>query len=138
MATVSSILSSSSFALPFLISNIGSLISIKLENHNYLLWKSQFLPVLRVNNLEGFVDGSLVCPYEFLLDSEGKIINKIRMYYVGSMPPSLLVFLPCGRPENVQRCFASFRAKIFIFISLSYYPAKDATSDDQERNFFYF
>lgn len=35
---------SSSAAVPtFLKSNIGSLISIKLENHNYPLWKSLFL-----------------------------------------------------------------------------------------------
>lgn len=83
MAIVSSVLSSSSFASPFLILNISSLISMKLENHNYLLWKSQLLPILRANNLEGFVDGSLVCPSDFLLDSEGKItLERYPQYFL--------------------------------------------------------
>lgn len=44
--------------LLFLISNIGSMISVKLENRNYLLWKSQFLHALRANHVDGFVDGT--------------------------------------------------------------------------------
>lgn len=44
--------------LLFLISNIGSMISVKLENHNSLLWKSQFLHALRANHVDGFVDGT--------------------------------------------------------------------------------
>lgn len=68
--------SSSSFSFngqspAFFISNIEILISVKLGNRNYLLWKSQFLPVLRANGLIGFVDGSNVCPPEYLLDLEG-------------------------------------------------------------------
>ncbi|KAJ8622015.1 hypothetical protein MRB53_030544 [Persea americana] len=50
----------------YLVPNIAILVSIKLENHNYLLWCSQFLPVLRAHGLIGFVDGSNVCPDEFV------------------------------------------------------------------------
>lgn len=74
---------SSSTAFPtFLISNIGSLISAKLENHNYLLWKSQFPSVLHANRLDGFVDGTIPCPPEFLLDSDGNVTKEINPDYL--------------------------------------------------------
>lgn len=63
----------------FLISNIGSLISIKLGNHNYLLWKFNFLPVLRANGLVGFVDGTNVYPSEYILDFEGNPTKKNKI-----------------------------------------------------------
>lgn len=55
----------------FLIANIGSLISVLLENYNYLLWKSLFLPVLRANGLIGFVDRTTSCPSQFVVGSNG-------------------------------------------------------------------
>lgn len=55
----------------FLFSNIWNLISIKLNSQNYILWKSQFLPVLRAHGLISFMDGSHLCPPELLLDSAG-------------------------------------------------------------------
>lgn len=72
---------SSGLASTFLISNIGSLISIKLENHNYLQWKSQFLPVLKAHGLIGFVDGTVLCPPEFLLDQKGNPTKDINPQY---------------------------------------------------------
>ena len=35
---------------------------IRLESHNFLVWKTQFLPAIRGNRLLGFLDGSLPCP----------------------------------------------------------------------------
>lgn len=52
----------------FLFSNIGNLISIKLDSQNYLLWKSQSMLVLRAQGLIGFVDGSHPRPPELLVD----------------------------------------------------------------------
>lgn len=52
----------------FLISNIASLVSVRLENRNHLLWKFQFLLMLRANGLIEFVDGTNPCPSEFLVD----------------------------------------------------------------------
>ncbi|KAJ8634715.1 hypothetical protein MRB53_008982 [Persea americana] len=66
----------------FLFSNIGSLISIKLDNQNYLLWKSQFLPVLRAHDMIGFVDGSHPCPPEFMLDSAGHASKEVNPHYL--------------------------------------------------------
>ena len=35
---------------------------IRLESHNFLVWKAQFLLAIRGNHLLGFIDGSLPCP----------------------------------------------------------------------------
>lgn len=72
---------SSGHASTFLISNIGSLISIQLENHNYLLWKSQFLPMLKVHGLVSFVDGTVLWPPELLLDQNGNPTKDINPQY---------------------------------------------------------
>lgn len=42
--------------------NIQHLILTKLDCHNYILWRTQFIPLLKGNELEGYVDGSLSCP----------------------------------------------------------------------------
>lgn len=66
----------------FLISNIGSLVSGKLGSNNYLLWRSQFLPVLRANGLTGFIDGSNKCPSKFLVDLEGVVTQERNPKYL--------------------------------------------------------
>jgi hypothetical protein len=38
------------------------LLTLKLIAENYLLWRTQVLPYLRSHYLEGFVDGSHLCP----------------------------------------------------------------------------
>jgi hypothetical protein len=63
-------ISSANFALP----NFTQLISIKWDSHNYLMWLSQFLPVLRSHNLLRIVDGSEPCPLKFLHDDQGEAI----------------------------------------------------------------
>ncbi|KAF6171589.1 hypothetical protein GIB67_018113 [Kingdonia uniflora] len=65
-------MASSSFTVPSL-GSITHLLNVKLERSNYLVWRSQFLPILRVHDLEGFIDGSLSCPPEmFSPSSQGK------------------------------------------------------------------
>jgi hypothetical protein len=41
------------------------MVTIKLSSSNYLLWKSQLLPLLESQNLLGHVDGTLVLPPPF-------------------------------------------------------------------------
>ncbi|KAF6147404.1 hypothetical protein GIB67_016761 [Kingdonia uniflora] len=48
------------------ITKINHLISIKLDNHNYLLWKTLFVPLLKGYDLEGYVNGTLLCLAKFL------------------------------------------------------------------------
>ena len=48
------------------VSNLNFTLSIKLERGNYLIWKSQILPILRGHGLDGFVTGMKPCPNEFI------------------------------------------------------------------------
>uniref|UniRef100_A0A2N9IIX6 Integrase catalytic domain-containing protein n=1 Tax=Fagus sylvatica TaxID=28930 RepID=A0A2N9IIX6_FAGSY len=49
-------------------------ISIKLDESNYLLWRSQFVPILVANDLYGYVDGSVTPPQTTIKSTEGKEI----------------------------------------------------------------
>ncbi|KAL6318156.1 hypothetical protein AAG906_035661 [Vitis piasezkii] len=51
---------SSSHLLPF--NTLIHIITIKISSSNYLLWKSQLLPLLESQDLLGYVDGTLVPP----------------------------------------------------------------------------
>ena len=42
--------------------NFSQHITVKLTNDNYLLWRSQVVPLLRSHYLMGFVDGTYPCP----------------------------------------------------------------------------
>ncbi|KAJ0962599.1 hypothetical protein J5N97_027721 [Dioscorea zingiberensis] len=42
--------------------SFNHLINVKLTRENYLLWKVQFMPYLRSQQLLGYVDGSTACP----------------------------------------------------------------------------
>ncbi|RVW33283.1 Retrovirus-related Pol polyprotein from transposon RE1 [Vitis vinifera] len=55
--------SESSHLLPF--NTLIHMITIKLSSSNYLLWKSQLLPLLESQDLLGYVDGTLVPPPRF-------------------------------------------------------------------------
>ena len=58
----------SSALLPF--NTLIHMVTIKLSSSNYLLWKSQLLPLLESQELIGHVDGTLEppprCPCKFL------------------------------------------------------------------------
>lgn len=73
--------SATGFSSNFLVSNSGSLISIKLKTHDYLLWRSQFLPVFSAQGLIGYVDRSLTCPSEFHLDKTGNKSKDLNPQY---------------------------------------------------------
>lgn len=55
---------------PFL-TQIMSVVSVKLDIFTYLMWKSQLTIALRGHNLLGYIDGSLKSPPPFLLDPSG-------------------------------------------------------------------
>ncbi|KAF6171299.1 hypothetical protein GIB67_036967 [Kingdonia uniflora] len=62
-ASSSTILTSSSSPMSTLqTTHIHHLISVKLDQTNYLLWLTQFKPLLKGYDLEGYADGTLVCP----------------------------------------------------------------------------
>lgn len=49
--------------------NVAQSSSIKLDRNNYIIWKSQLLPVLRGHDLEGYVDGTHKCPSRMISSS---------------------------------------------------------------------
>lgn len=59
---------------PLILPNITTLVSIKLDADNYLLWKSQFEPILICNDLLGYVDGTFPCPPKLVHDSNGALV----------------------------------------------------------------
>jgi hypothetical protein len=62
------------FSLP----NIIYFILTKLDSSSdYLNWTAQFIPVLKIHDLFGIVDGSEPCPPQFLpvTDETGKVTD---------------------------------------------------------------
>ena len=54
-----------------LLSNISNLVSVKLNQNNYVLWKYQITSILKAYNILGFVDGTQSSPAQFLTSNEG-------------------------------------------------------------------
>uniref|UniRef100_A0A6N2LAH9 Uncharacterized protein n=1 Tax=Salix viminalis TaxID=40686 RepID=A0A6N2LAH9_SALVM len=55
----------SSSSSQFIFPSPTQLVSIKLDETNYLAWTAQFKPILKSHNLLGFIDGTNVCPAMF-------------------------------------------------------------------------
>lgn len=83
MPSSSSTVSSSSFTIPqnFTITNILHHVPIKLERTTYLLWRAQFLPVLRSQDLLSFVDGTQPAPPKFLTSTESQTDSSVNPEY---------------------------------------------------------
>ena len=67
--------SSSSSGLPsnlgLLISNLNSLITVKLDSTNFIILKNQLYNILSITDLLCYVDGSKPCPPEKIKDING-------------------------------------------------------------------
>lgn len=107
-------------SLAFLFSNIGNLISIKLDNQNYILWKSQFLPVLRAHGLIGFVDGSHLCPPELLLDSTGNPRTDVNPQFLTwtQQDPNVLCWINATLYATVLAHVVGLQYAIDVWIAL--------------------
>ncbi|XP_010278284.1 PREDICTED: uncharacterized protein LOC104612540 [Nelumbo nucifera] len=57
---------------------ITHLISIKLDRNNYLLWRSQFIPVLKGFKALGYVDEPISALPKFVKDKEGVLAQVIE------------------------------------------------------------
>ncbi|KAM1320462.1 hypothetical protein ACFX2H_005342 [Malus domestica] len=64
------------------IQNIGSLVPIKLTTTNWITWSALFAPIFRRYNLTGLIDGSLVAPPMYLLDSSGNRTSTVNPQYI--------------------------------------------------------
>lgn len=56
------------------IPSLNEPLTVKFNEHNYLIWKNQLLNVIIANGFEEFIDGSWICPPKFL-DSQTQVIN---------------------------------------------------------------
>ncbi len=56
-----------------LLSNISNLVSVKLDQSNYVLWKYQITSILKAYAILSFVDGTQLCPPQFVTNSEGTL-----------------------------------------------------------------
>jgi hypothetical protein len=71
--------SSSAVSAPsFVVPNITSLVTTKLEGPDYMSWTTQFVPALSTHDLLGIVDGSEVCPSKYAIDVEGKLTSTLN------------------------------------------------------------
>ena len=65
---------SSSHLLPF--DTLIHMITIKLSSSNYLIWKTQLLPLLESQDMLGYVDGTLVPPSRFESETSSTLSTK--------------------------------------------------------------
>ncbi|XP_019173802.1 PREDICTED: uncharacterized protein LOC109169374 [Ipomoea nil] len=58
------------------------LVSIKLSSVNYLFWKAQLVPFLRGQSLFGYVDGTSVCPPEYVTTATEATVRTVNLLLV--------------------------------------------------------
>ncbi|KAG5551655.1 hypothetical protein RHGRI_009917 [Rhododendron griersonianum] len=58
--------------LKLLISNLSSLVTVKFDHTNFIIWKKQVQNILQATYLFGYLDGSIGCPPPIIKDSTGK------------------------------------------------------------------
>ncbi|XP_070677806.1 uncharacterized protein [Malus domestica] len=58
------------------VQNITGMVPTKLTRHNYITWRNLFLLVLKCFKLLGLVNGTDICPSQFVYDSTGtRVLN---------------------------------------------------------------
>lgn len=60
-------------SLAFLVSNWHSLVNIKLDSSNYLLWRIQVENVVEANGFLGYLDGTIATPAAQIRDAQGEL-----------------------------------------------------------------
>ncbi|KAH7840779.1 hypothetical protein Vadar_021479 [Vaccinium darrowii] len=60
-------------ALAFLVSNFHSLVNIKLDGSNYMLWRIQVESVMEANGFYGYLDGSIQSPPSEVRNAQGEV-----------------------------------------------------------------
>jgi len=61
--------------------NITHFLNVKLDKGNYLLWRSQFLLLLKLHDLEGAIDETSPYPIRFLPSTEKDAQPTINLEY---------------------------------------------------------
>ena len=118
VSDVPSSMTSSSFAPVVFSHNF----SVKLDNHNFLLWKPQVLAAIREYMLEDYIDPDYTPPLKFLTDADRVAGNIIRPILNGSykMIFSFLGFYPQYlQPFLLELLAQTPRLRFGVFLTLT-------------------
>ena len=66
----------------FLLSNISTYVTVKLDHSNFLTWKFQITHILEAYSLLEYVEGSSSCPSKFLDSDQGITTAQIDLNYL--------------------------------------------------------
>ena len=124
------VLSSSSSSIPsnlsLFLTNFNSLVTVKLDSSNFLIWISQLQNVLRATDLLDFVIGLVPCAVPDILDSFGEIVSNLEFLKWKTMDAHLLSFITATLSPSVfssvlhhQHCFQVWSALEKKYTSLS-------------------
>ena len=73
--------SSHNQTLIFLLSNISTYVTVKLDHSNFLTWKFQITHILEAYSLLEYVEGYNTCPPRFLVDELGAVTTQVNSDY---------------------------------------------------------
>lgn len=76
----------------FLLSHICTLVSVRLDSSNYVLWRFQITPILKAHSLFGFIDGSFPCP-ERSLKEDDKIVPNPKFILWNAQDHALMTLI---------------------------------------------
>jgi uncharacterized membrane protein YgcG len=65
----------------FLLSNISTYVTVKLDHSNFLTWKFRITHILEAYSLLEYVEGFNTCPPRFLVDEFGAITTQVNSVY---------------------------------------------------------
>ncbi|CAL5343183.1 unnamed protein product [Camellia sinensis] len=109
--------------LKLLISNPNSLITVKLDSSNYIIWRSQFLNFLRATDLLGFVTSTHPCPSLKIKDANGAEVFNPKFTIWTTIDTHLLSCITATLSPAIFSCVLhlqrSFEKYIFSFISFT-------------------
>ncbi|KAL5836828.1 hypothetical protein ACOSQ3_013997 [Xanthoceras sorbifolium] len=60
--------------------NLNFNLAIKLNDDNFIYWKTQILPIVRAFDLEDFIFGATTCPVKFILAVDEESGEQVQTY----------------------------------------------------------
>lgn len=105
-------------SLAFLVSNFHSLVNIKLDGSNFLLWKTQVKNVLNANGFLGYVDGTVVCPSTQIRNSTGEMVTNLDFALWKLIDSQLLACLTASLSQTTLPYVLGFRHSFEVWHSL--------------------
>ena len=124
----------------------GQVITEKLTNTNFPLWRAQVLPILRGAQLQGYLDGTGTPPHAELEAKDGEKVKKVpnpdhatwkamEQQVLGFLMTSLSweVMAQVATLETPQRGVWRICAEVRIFLTCENRQHEDRTCNDPQR-----